>query len=303
MDKEPAVTVRTMMGARQLELALKCLGSMKSVVRHPIRFAIHDDGSLDPEARFRLEERLGGCTFVDRASAGEQVADRLRKHPRCAKFRNEHLFGLKLFDVPLLAETRVIYCDTDILFARPIKCPAYFRGGCHSFVAMRDLKESYSVRIAQWPILRKRGIRLASRVCAGMISFDPAAHDLDFIEWLLGVDEETQLFGGFPFWAEQTIYAALAAKAGCSWIQPEECLVAHRTNFPTACDAAIIHFAGFSRALFPSLYDTLKLAEDSREPISLGTKPAPDCNLLRRLESAFRTRFLLREEPAHLRKK
>ena len=86
---------------------------------------------------------------------------------------------------------------------------------------MRDLKESYAVRLRQWPLLRKHGIRLASRICAGMISFDPAAvHDLDYIEWLLGIDAETGLFDGFPFWTEQTIYAALAARVGAEWDRP-----------------------------------------------------------------------------------
>jgi len=303
-DSDPAPTtivVRTMMGIRNVDLALQCLGSMKALVRHPLEFAIHDDGSLNTEAQARLRESLGPCVFINRSQAGEEVAERLKGHPRCAKFRNEHLFGLKLFDVPLLSSRRAVYCDTDILFTRPIECPAYFVGGERPFTAMRDLKESYAVRLSQWPILLQRGIRLASRICAGMISLDPAALDLDFIEWLLGIDAEVGLFSGFTFWAEQTIYAALAARSGCAWIQPEECVVAHRANFARIRRAAIIHFAGFSRPLLPDVYDQLKLAADDRPAIRLGTTPTPDCNVLRRLQSAVHTRLFLREEPSLLR--
>jgi len=297
------IVVRTMMGIRNVDLALQCLGSMKALVRHPLEFAIHDDGTLHAEARARLRENLGPCTFVDRVQAGEEIAERLKAHPRCATFRNEHLFGLKLFDVPLLSARRAVYCDTDILFTRPIECPAYFLGEGHPFTAMQDLKESYSVRLAQWPILRRRGIRLASRVCAGMISLDPGTLDLDFIEWLLGVDAEIGLFSGFPFWAEQTIYAALAARTGCVWIQPEECLVAHRSSFARTQGAAIIHFAGFSRPLLAGVYARLQLAEDDRPALRLGTVPTPECGMWRRLQSGVRTRFFLREEPPHLRTK
>lgn len=298
MDNPGApVIVRTMIGARQVELARKCLGSMKTFVRHPLAFTIHDDGSLHTEARGQLEESLGPCQFVERAEVGEEITERLGKHPRCAKFRSEHLFGLKLFDIPMLSPGRVIYCDTDILFTRPLLCPGYFLGDGPRFVAMRDLQESYAVRLSQWPILQRSGISLASRMCAGMISFDPAVLDLDYIEWLLGIDEQTGLFDGFRFWAEQTIYASLAARAGCGWIEPQQCVIAENALLQRRELPAIIHFAGFYRPLLDPALARLDLKNDPRPPLTLATWPTPLCTPWRRVVSAVRRRFLIATPP------
>ena len=292
MDNPAApIIVRTMMGARQVELARKCLGSMKAFARHPLTFAIHDDGSLHAEARGQLEESLGPCQFIERAEAGEEIAERLSKHPRCAKFRCGDLFGLKLFDIPMLSSGRVIYCDTDILFTRPLLCPGYFLGDGPRFVAMRDLQESYAIRLSQWPILQRSGIPLASRVCAGMISFDPAVLDLDYIEWLLGIDEQTGLFDGFRFWAEQTIYASLAARAGCGWIEPLQCVIAESALLQRRELPAVIHFAGFYRPLLDPALARLDMHSDPRGPLMLAMRRTPLCTPWRRVVSAVRRRF------------
>jgi len=286
-----------MMGVRQLDIARKCLGSIKTFTRHPLTFAIHDDGTLHAAARAQLEEVLGPCQFIDRAAAGDAIAERLARYPRCTRFRHEHLFGLKLFDIPLLAGSRVIYCDTDILFTRPLLCPDYFLGNGPRFVAMRDLQESYAVRMAQWPILQRSGITLASRVCAGMISFDPAVLDLDYVEWLLGIDEEHGLFDGFRFWAEQTIYAALAVRAGCAWIEPRQCLIAERAPLQRRELPAIVHFAGFYRPLLDPALARLDLAADPRPPLTLRTRPTPPLTPWRRVVSALRRRFFIAAPP------
>ena len=304
MDDPSLVTVRSLVGAAQVELAATCLGSLLAAVRRPVRLALHDDGTLGAAAREELSMRLGpACTFVDRAEATELVRESLRDHPRCQRFRDGHLFGPKLFDVPILAgRTRAVYADADILWTRPCDCPAYFDGAgmpAGSFVVMRDLKESYAVSMRKWLLLRRQGVRLTSRFCAGMMAFDPtgAGYDLDYIEWLLGADERLGLLDGFRFWAEQTIYAALAARAGgCAWIEPAECVVAHRRTFAKQRAAAVIHFAGFSRDLLAGRRREIDLAAfPMNKPKILSMKPAPVCGLGRRLLSAVRTRVLLSE--------
>lgn len=297
MDDPAVITVRSLVGKRQAELAAQCLGSLLAAVPRRLEIVLHDDGTLDPSAREHLAARLGpACVFLHRAEATARVDERLRAHPRCARFRNENLFGAKLFDVPLLSTGRVIYHDSDILWTRPCDCPAYFEGGPAAFVVMRDLKESYSLPLKRWRLLARHGLRLTSRFCAGMMSFDPAAYDLDYLEWLLGTDENHDLFGFFPFWAEQTMYSALAARAGCAWIDPAECAVAHHRSFARTRHAAVIHFAGFSRELFATRYLKTDFSGFPALPVkTLGTRPAPRCGLGRRVFSAFRDRTVLRE--------
>ena len=293
----PPVTVHSLVGSAQAELALQCLGSLVAAVPFPVRFTLHDDGSLDAPARERLAGALGvPCTFVGQRAGAEQVAERLRNHPLCAKFRREHLFGAKLFDVPLLAAGRAVYADTDVLWTRPVDCPAFFRGGGPAFVVMRDLQESYAVRLSRWPLLQSRGIRLASRFCAGLMSLDPAALDLDYIEFLLKVDAETGIFDGFRFWTEQTVHAALAARAGCAWIDPRECMVVHPSNLGRTRHAAILHFAGFSRPLFAARHARVRFEPAGKAlPQVLQTVHTPTCGIGRRVLSACRQRLLLRD--------
>lgn len=281
------------MGKRNVSLAMRCLGSVKAFTRRPIRFVVHDDGSLDDEARALLVEKLAPCDFQDRASAGERMQELLARYPRCLNFRSSNLFGLKLFDVPLLSIGRAIYLDTDILFTRPLDIPAYFEGTEEaSFVCMEDIAESYAPTIRMWPELTRDGISLISRVCAGMISLPPAGLDLDFIEWLLGRDEQKNYLSVYPFWAEQTIYAALAARSKCVYIDPRECRIAHVRTLPRDFTPAILHFAGFQRPLLEKVFPLIDYS-DRRSELVLKTSASPRCTLSRRVYSALKKRFWL----------
>lgn len=293
------LTVRTMLGTRQVPLALRCLDSLQREARHPLAFVLHDDGSLTPDDRARLAERIVHCVIVDRREAGEQVAERLRRHPRCARFRQENILGLKLFDAPLLSQDRTRFCDTDILFTRPVRCAGYFLDESpHPFVAMRDYRDSYAVSFERWPLLRRHGIRLPSRFNSGMFSFGPAVYDLDYMEWLLDLDARTGLFDSMPFWAEQTIYAALAARAGCGYIDPPQCGVAHRANFRRVRRAAIIHLAGPTKALMPQVEAEIHARTgDPLPPLDLEIVPAADCTVLGRLASAVKAKTIYRDTP------
>ena len=299
MNPPERITICTMLGTRQAPLALRCLGSLQRQAQYPLAFALHDDGSLTPDDRARLADRIAHGVVVDRREAGEQVAERLRRHPRCAKFRNENILGLKLFDAPLLARGRTLFCDTDILFTRPVRCAGYFLGESpYPFVATRDYRDSYAVNFGRWPLLRRHGIRLPSRFNSGMFSFGPAVYDLDYMEWLLDLDARTGLFASMPFWAEQTIYAALAARAGCGYIDPHQCGAAHRANFRRVRRMAIIHFAGLTKAWMPQVETDLRARTgEPLPPLDLGIVPAADCTVLGRLASAVKVKTIYRETP------
>ena len=227
------VTIRTMMGAKNLELSIKCLGSILKFCRHPAEILVHEDGTLGESAREMLVTALKHVRFQNRAEADEIVEEKLRSYPRCRAFRQRHVFAPQVLDIPLLtpAGQRVVYSDTDILYTRPIECAPFFIGGDMPFVGSRDLRESYSVRLKHWPLLAKYGVRLGSRLCAGMMSFDLAVHDLDHLEWLVQLDEEHQLFSAYPHFVAQTFCAALAGRVNAGCVDPKECVVAHLSEF------------------------------------------------------------------------
>lgn len=294
------VVVRTMMGAGNLELSLKCLGSIRKFCRHAIVFHVHEDGTLTAPLRERLQQELGTVTFQERAEANALMEEKLRAHPHCAAFRHRHIMAMQVLDIPMLAPGtgRVVYTDTDILYTRPLECPDFFLGGGLPFTGSQDIRESYAAHLKAWPLLKKLGVQLASRSCGGMMSFEPSVHDLDYLEWLFRLDEQHGIFSGYPFFVPQTLFAALAARVERGWVEPRECVLAHPSNIAWARRASIIHFAGYSRNYFQSVYDETIGNSADAEPIHLGIAPMPICGLGRRLLSAARVRLFLREEAA-----
>src|SRR5579872_4550719 len=125
------VTIRTMMGKKNLELSIKCLGSILKFCRHPAEILIHEDGTLDAEAREKLVAALKQVRFQDRAESSGIMAEKLRAYPRCLAFRQRHIMAMQVLDIPLLtpAGQRVVYTDTDILYTRPLECAPFFIGG------------------------------------------------------------------------------------------------------------------------------------------------------------------------------
>lgn len=302
-ESSSPVTIRTMMGAKNLELSIKCLGSIVRFCRHPVEILVHEDGTLHEEARERLVAALKRVRFQNRAESNEIMAEKLRAHPRCLAFRERHIMAMQVLDIPMLtpAGQRVVYTDTDILYTRPLECAPFFLGGGLPFTGSQDLRESYAVDLKHWYLLNKFGVRIASRLCGGMMSFDLSVFDLDYIEWLFRLDEEHRLFSGYPFFVPQTLCAALAGRVQAGCVEPRECVIAHPSNLSWARKASIIHFAGFSRNRFDEVYSEIDPAAEQWEPRQLSIKPVPICGIGRRMLSAARSRLFLREDPAGVR--
>src|SRR5258708_25116096 len=112
------VTIRTMMGAKNLELSIKCLGSILKFCRHPAEILVHEDGTLDETARAQMVTALKRVRFQDRAESNEIMAEKLRGHPRCREFRQRHIMAMQVLDIPMLPPPaqRVLYTHTDILY-------------------------------------------------------------------------------------------------------------------------------------------------------------------------------------------
>lgn len=64
--------VSTLLGHRDVEMGLTCLGSLAIASREPLRLRVHD-GTLTEQDRERLTVRLPGCVFIERNTADEQI--------------------------------------------------------------------------------------------------------------------------------------------------------------------------------------------------------------------------------------
>ena len=194
-----------------LEMALTCLGSLGRYSAEPLRFRVHDDGTLDQECRDRLSRVLGAVRFISRPEADERMAEILRRAPAAARYRASHVFGLKLFDITFLApKAEIFYCDSDILFRRPFSGLFRFPAPEAGALFMADLQNAYSVR--SWHLVRfPAKLRLVARVCAGLLAFRRESYDLELADWYLGQPD----FRFAPVWMEQTCWSLLGRRAGC----------------------------------------------------------------------------------------
>lgn len=149
-------TVATLLGHAHVGMALDCLGSLLRHSADPLRLRIHEDGTLTPEDWDRLEAGLGGeIAFVSRAEADERVADRLGGRPVLRELRQRNPLGLKLLDIPMLAEgDDLAYCDADILFLRPFSGLFRFPDAETGAIFMSDRQNAYSV--GSWHLLAHR---------------------------------------------------------------------------------------------------------------------------------------------------
>lgn len=225
-------------------MAVTCLGSLADASADPVIFRIHDDGTLLDGDKAGLASRLPDCTFVDRRAADQEMEARLRNHPACRAFRARQIYGLKLFDVPLLSRGEAIaFCDSDVLFLRP------FRGlfelpdpdcGC---LFMQDWQEAYALR--PWHLAPLGEVRLPRKLNCGLFYLRLSSYDLDFIEWVIARDYE--VFSRLP-WLEQTCWGALALRSGGRyWDSEQICVVRSMKSLSDATIGA--HFTSSVRGL------------------------------------------------------
>jgi len=271
-SNKPRARVATLLGHRQVEVALPCLNS---VVRHGsaqrVSLQIHDDGTLEPGDVDSLRARLGPVRIIGRREADLRLADHLRRNPRTRELRETNPLALKLVDTVLLAEgDSSLYCDADILFLRPYS--GLWSAPETGVLFMQDSQNAYSVLSRD--LHRLSGLRLAQKVNTGVVALRQSQYDSEFIEWLLGRPEIHRT----PVWVEQTCWAALGARIGCRVADPRRVRVATRREMRLE-EIVALHLVSSIRSRFLWL---LRDAPDRLdEPsVEIGTFPCRPCGPL-----------------------
>ncbi|HET9210248.1 MAG TPA: hypothetical protein VFR03_07610 [Thermoanaerobaculia bacterium] len=260
--------VATLLGHAHVEMALACLGSLLRYTADPLCLRVHEDGTLTPGDRERLEAGLGSLEFIARPEADGRVADVLASRPCLRALRETNPLALKLIDVPLLAEGDLAYCDADVLFLRPFSGLFRFPGPDTGAVFMSDRQNAYSLR--SWHLLTHPRLALPCRVNSGILLFRTQGYDPDLLEWYLSRPE----FGFAPVWAEQTAWALLGWRAGCRLWDPR------LVRLPAAGepgDAVALHFVSPLRGLLPRCLERVP-DRAGEPPVPVGTVPARRCH-------------------------
>lgn len=233
-DAHP-LSITSLLGHAQVEMALACLGSLRRYSREPLHLRLHDDGTLTPADLERMASALGEPAVVRREGVNERMHEMLRSYPAARRYREQHPLALKLLDAALLSGEPVLrYCDADVLFRRPFEgLFALPPSAGVSFMA--DSQNAYSLR--SWHLLRHPRLRPPQRINTGIFTFDLAHFDLDFLEWYLARPE--MRFA--PVWVEQTAWALLAGRAGACWIDPAQAQIP-RADGAFEGDPVALHF-------------------------------------------------------------
>src|SRR5262249_40241428 len=138
---------------------------------------------------------------------------RLAAFPRCRAARAANLMFLKMFDVTLLEDGEMAYCDSDILFLRPFSGLFGLPDPRFRALFMTDSENAYAVR--PWHLWAFGRVRLAGTANAGLMRIAHGVLDLEFVEWLIGRLGACSVWQRRACWGEQTCWAALAARTRC----------------------------------------------------------------------------------------
>jgi hypothetical protein len=109
---------------------------------------IHEDGTVDDQARSLLRAHLPTARILPRAFADERMEKVLSVAPLCKRFRSTNPLALKVFDFShFLQAERMLLLDSDILFFARVRAlsdriedPAYCRNTLN-----RDWSYGYTV--------------------------------------------------------------------------------------------------------------------------------------------------------------
>ena len=260
------IHVRTLLGKKGFETSLVCLRSVIEYSADPLRLVVHEDGSLTDAHRDALRGIDPQVEFVSRVLADEVVETLLEKHPRCLSARRSGLLFLKLFDITLLCPGPLAYVDSDVFFLR--RNAGLFRQSADGRAKfMSDINHAYAVR--PWRVWPVNSVRLAGLVNTGLIVGWRVGLDLDFLEWLLGRLAGDTAYARRAWWAEQTCWAALAARTECALFDPDSVILASTDMREYHPAVVAIHFVSTYRDRLALFLDRQRSRHESAIEVQL----------------------------------
>ncbi|HLB33027.1 MAG: hypothetical protein A3F67_08200 [Verrucomicrobia bacterium RIFCSPHIGHO2_12_FULL_41_10] len=205
---DPSVSVHLLVSSKTWHAGLLAAISFEFFTRRRWNLFIHEDGSVDEQARRRIEKILPGVHFVARAESEERMKEYLKDYPKCRDHRSRHNLFLKFFDLPAFAPgERFILLDSDVLFFnRPQEILDWADSGSEDCFYNEDTKEKYCIPRVE--IESALEVRLWHRFNSGLVLMPKKAISLDLAEKLLISFEAT---AHHPQFFEQTLYALMAS--------------------------------------------------------------------------------------------
>jgi hypothetical protein len=230
--------VHTLACEAHLWFAIPCLKSLLACSEEPVRFVIHDDGSLTEESFAQFAAAFPDAVLLSRRTADEQLAEALKRFPNMAEARGHLPHVLKLFDTTMThPEAIVCYVDTDVLFQKRFR--GLFPGPTRADGVARatGLQQASGLAKASggafmmdhancfgahpgdfWPF---GPLRVARQLNSGLFWVKRDRIDYERMEYLFkrwGPARIKKYHG----WFEQTIWADHAWRTRCSLFAPDQ---------------------------------------------------------------------------------
>jgi hypothetical protein len=211
VDADGPIEVHILCGRATVTDALAMLGSFYDRARVTYPLVIHEDGSFGDVERARFARHFPGARIILRRQADVEVPALLNAAGlhRCAAFRREQIYALKIFDLQHYGRgKRVLYVDTDVLFfTRPDALIDALNAPDDQWVDRynEDVRNCYT-----WPaeqVRRETGIELLPRVNSGLLAVRLGAPNWAMYESWLGMPERS-------FFTEQSLWAIHLSAVG-----------------------------------------------------------------------------------------
>ena len=271
--------VYVLMGERHLDFSIECLKSLQHFSEIPINFNIFSDGSICDKQQV-LEQNGLHANVLKYETVQDRVCGKIQAYPLLLKLYKNYIFIKKILDPLFFSEReRINYSDSDILALRPFS--GVFDNNCGNYF-MDNVVNSLSISW-KYPSLIRR-VPIVKNVNCGLFSIHKDLVDLDYIEWLLGLDG---FESGSKFHVEQTVWAALLAREiqNSKLYNRSSVIIPRNEDFVSNSNRTLIHFTQPIRWMFYSKRIDKSLLLDS---ISVGFTKAkiltPASFLVGRLE-------------------
>ena len=200
---------------------LNLLWALKSFYRASGRryaLCIHDDGTLEENARRELQCHFPDARFIARDDADRTVLPTLEGFPRCRAFRESNHLSPKLFDFrQYLQSDRMLLVDSDVLFfENPVELLRRIEDRTYRLNSFNEDDET-AYTVDPQDVLSRFGLIMPERFNSGLGLVHADSLMLEWIEDFLALPG---ILG--HFWRiEQTLYALCSARFGVELLPAE----------------------------------------------------------------------------------
>ena len=258
------ITLRTLLGKNNLDFSLTCLKTCIDNCTQETTLEVFEDGSLTDETITQIQRRRPQAVVKKKIERDSVMHGILKSYPLCNAFRNANVFGFKLFDTILYEPKPFFYLDSDIIFYRKFIFPERIQ---HP-VFMMDAESAYCFNKKQIYVNRQQ---LLPKINAGFYYFPSKDYDLQLTETLIQTHYHKNIYG--HSWAEQTLFAFIAAKNNAAYFNPKQVLMASPIIKPGK-DIIAIHYSKPYRSKITKTGRKIQSLQLAQNPVEITLVPA-----------------------------